>query len=39
MTDFMDPVGAPADASVINRLRDIPRSVRFALHRLLKLKY
>ncbi|MCP2679748.1 cyclopropane-fatty-acyl-phospholipid synthase family protein [Maricaulaceae bacterium NA33B04] len=39
MTDFMDPIGAPADASVINRLRDIPRSVRFALHRLLKLKY
>ncbi len=39
MTDFMDPLGAPADASVINRLRGVPRSVRFALHRLLKLNY
>ncbi len=39
MTDFVDPVGAPADAALINRLRDVPRSVRFALHRLLKLKF
>ncbi len=39
MTDFTDPLGAPANANVINHLRGIPRSVRFALHRLLKLNY
>ena len=38
MTDFADPIGAPANAALINRLSGVPRSLRFALHRLLKLK-
>ena len=39
MTDFADPIGARADANLINRLSGVPRSLRFALHRLLKLKF